>query len=118
GGYKVCVAAFRCEGLVLEDLEFDGWYGSRLLSTTLQEDQSDWLWPHRNDEREWMTQYGAAIALEDCRGTTIRRSRGRHGQNGILLNRCEGTRVYDCDFSFLSGWGLALYRTNGSLVSR
>jgi len=118
GGYKVCVAAFRCEGLVLEDLEFDGWYGSRLLSTTLQEDQSDWLWPHRNDEREWMSNYGAAIALEDCRGTTIRRSRGRHGQNGILLNRCEGTRVYDCDFSFLSGWGLALYRTNGSLVSR
>ncbi len=118
GGYKVCVVATGCERIVLEDMAFDGWYGQRLLSTALAEDQSDWLFPHRNDEREWMTNHGAAIALEDCRGVTIRRSRGRHGQNGILLTRCEGTRVYDCDFSFLSGWGLALYRTNSSLVSR
>lgn len=118
GGYKVCLAAYRCERLVLEDLAFDGWYGERLLSTSVAEDPSDWLYPHENDERQWATNYGAAIALEDCRDVTIRASRGRHGQNGILLTRCEGTRVYDCDFSFLSGWGLALYRTNRSLVSR
>jgi len=118
GGYKVCIAAFDSERIVLEDLDFDGWYGQRLRSTALAEDPADWLWPHRNDEREWTTNYGAAIALENCRDTTIRRSRGRHGQNGILLTRCEGTRVYDCDFSFLSGWGLALYRTNDSLVAR
>jgi len=118
GGYKVCIAAFDCERLVIEDVLFDGWYGQRLRSTTLAEDEADWLWPHENDAREWMTNYGAAIALENCRDTTIRRSRGRHGQNGILLTRCVGTRVYDCDFSFLSGWGLALYRTNDSLVAR
>ncbi|MCY2960907.1 MAG: right-handed parallel beta-helix repeat-containing protein [Planctomycetota bacterium] len=118
GGYKVCVVATGCERLVFEDMTFDGWYGQRLLSTALAEDQSDWLYPHKNDEREWMTNHGAAIALEDCRDVTIRRARGRHGQNGILLTRCEGTRVYDCDFSFLSGWGIALYRANRSLVSR
>jgi len=118
GGYKVCIAAFACERLVFEDIVFDGWYGRRLLSTAVAEDQSDWIYPHKNDEREWMTNYGGAIALEDCRDVTIRRSRGRHGQNGILLTRCEGTSVYDCDFSFLSGWGIALYRTNRSLVSR
>ncbi len=118
GGYKVCVAAFGCDRLVLDGLQFDGWYGARLLSTALAENESDWIFPHQNDEREWMWNYGAAIALEDCRDVTVRGSRGRHGQNGILLTRCEGTRVYDCDFSFLSGWGLALYRTNGSFVSR
>jgi hypothetical protein len=118
GGYKVCVAAFGCERLTLEGLRFDGWYGARLLSTTAAEDGSDWLWPHKNDEREWMTNYGAAIALEGCRDATIRACRGRHGQNGILLTRCEGTRIYDCDFSFLSGWGLAMYRTNRALVAR
>ncbi|MBL8863310.1 MAG: right-handed parallel beta-helix repeat-containing protein [Planctomycetes bacterium] len=118
GGYKVGLLAVRCVGLVLEDLEFEGWYGQRLRSTTAAEDQGDWLWPHANDEREWLTNYGGAIALEDCRDATIRRARGRQGQNGILLTRCQGTRVYDCDFSFLSGWGLALYRTNGALVAR
>jgi len=118
GGYKVCIAAFGCEGLVLDGLQFDGWYGARLLSTALAENESDWLFPHLNDEREWMWNYGAAIALEDCRDVTVRGARGRHGQNGILATRCVGTRVYDCDFSFLSGWGLALYRTNHSLVSR
>ncbi len=118
GGYKVCIAAFDCDGLTLDGVRFDGWYGQRLSSTTQAEDPADWLWPHANDEREWMTNYGGAIALEDCRGTTIRGARGRRGQNGILLTRCVGTRVYDCDFSFLSGWGLALYRTGGSLVAR
>lgn len=118
GGYKVGIAAFECANLAIEDVAFDGWYGQRLASTSVAESQSDWLYPHENDAREWMTQHGAAIALEDCGGATIARSRGRHGQNGILLTRCASTRVYDCDFSFLSGWGLALYRTNGSLVAQ
>ncbi len=118
GGYKVGIAAFGCERLVIEDVAFDGWYGQRLMSTPAAEDLADWLQPHRNDEREWATTYGGAIALEDCVESTIRGCRGRNGQNGILLTRCEKTRVYDCDFSFLSGWGLALYRTNESLVTR
>ncbi len=118
GGYKVCVAAFDCTGLVLEDVRFDGWFGERLASTSAAEDASDWLFPHQNDAREWATNYGGAISLEDCRNATIRGASGRHGQNGILLTRCEGTRVVDCDFSFLSGWGLALYRTNHSTVAR
>jgi len=118
GGFRGCVVARRSSGLVLEDLTFDGWFGQRLKSTPAAEDPSDWLWPHENDAGEWLASYGAAISLEDCEGFTVRRCRGRRGQNGILLTRSNGGRVYDCDFSFLSGWGLALYRASGNTLCR
>ena len=44
--------------------------------------------------------------------------RGRHGQNGILLTRTSTTQVYDNDFSFMSGWGLAMYRASENVVAR
>jgi hypothetical protein len=117
GGYKVCVAAFECSGLILDGLQFDAWYGMRLLSTPAAEDESDWLFPHKNDDGEWRTNYGGAIALEDCENAVVRNCSGRHGQNGILLTRTNGCTLYDDDFSFLSGWGLALYRSSKNAVS-
>ncbi len=117
GGYRVCVAAFNCHDVRMEDVHFDGWYGMRLLSTSVAENEADWLFPHENDNAEWMQNYGAAIALEDCTHATISGCRGRHGQNGILLTRSDDCLLHDDDFSFLSGWGLALYRSSRNKVS-
>jgi hypothetical protein len=117
GGYKVCVAAFGCSEVVIEGSQFDGWYGMRLASTPQAEDQADWLWPHKNDAGEWSARYGAAIALEDCADVRLARCRGRHGQNGVLLTRTTGCTLTDLDFSFLSGWGLALYRSSKNRVA-
>jgi hypothetical protein len=116
GGYKGCIVAERCKDLVLDGVSFDGWYGQRLLSTVAAEDGSDWLFPHENDKDEWILNHGAAISLTDCLNATIAGCRGRHGQNGLLLTRTNGSRVSDCDFSFLSGWGLAMYRASWSVV--
>jgi len=118
GGYKNCLVAFRCRKLVIDGIAFDGWYGMRLHSSAVAEDPSDWLYPHENDRDEWITNYGSAIALTDCSEATIRDCRGRRGQNGILLTRSNGCAIYDDDFSFLSGWGLALYRSSKNVVSR
>jgi parallel beta-helix repeat protein len=117
GGYKGCIVAEGCRGLVLDGTTFDGWYGMRLRSTRVAEDLTDWLYPHENDQGEWLERYGAAISLTDCPEAVVRGCRGRHGQNGILLVRSDGCRVYDNDFSFLSGWGLGLYRASGNVVS-
>lgn len=117
GGYKVCVALRDCEDVEVVDARFDRWYGQRLRSTTVAEDQGDWLWPHLNDEGEWDARYGGAISAADCRGLEIARCRGRKGQNGILLTRVQGSRVYDNDFSFLSGWGLGMYRASDNVVA-
>jgi len=118
GGYKACLVAERCKDLTLEGLSFDGWYGQRLLSTLAAEDGADWLYPHENDAGEWISNHGAAISLADCSNVRVAACRGRHGQNGILLTRTSGAKVSDCDFSFLSGWGLAMYRASSNVVAR
>lgn len=117
GGYKICLAVRGCEGVRIEGGRFDHWYGQRLRSTSVAEDSRDWLWPHLNDDGEWDQRYGGAISAADCSELTIAGCRGRKGQNGILLTRVERSEVYDNDFSFLSGWGLGMYRASDNVVS-
>ena len=117
GGYRGCVVAQDCTGVVVDGVQFDGWYGKRLASNVAYEDGEDWLYPHHNDEGEWLKNYGAAVSLTNCRKVEVKECKGRHGQNGVLLTRCEGGEVWDCDFSFLSGWGLGMYRTSKMVVS-
>ena len=116
-GYRGCVVLRDCRGVTLEGLTFDGWFAERLHSTQAAEDPTDWLRPHENDRGEWLANYGAAISASDCKDLTVRGCRGRHGQNGILLTRVRGAEVYDNDFSFLSGWGLGLFRSSENTIS-
>ncbi len=117
-GYGACVVVERSTNVVLDGMHFDRWYGMRLLSTVAAENEADWLWPHENDQGQWLTRYGGAISFTDCEGAVVRSCKGRHGQNGILMLRCESAQIYDNDFSFLSGWGLAMYRTSQGIISR
>lgn len=117
-GYKVGIHALAADGLVLEDCDVSGNYRQRLKSTKEKEAEEDWLNPHTNDGREWFTSYGAGIYVERAQGVTVRRCRARAGQNGLVLDRCERAQVYDNDFSFLSGWGIALWRSSDNVIAR
>ncbi len=117
-GFKVGVAASGTPGLTIEDGDFADNFRQRLNSTPLAEDASDWLWPHENDEGQWRSRYGAAMLIERSSDVTLRRNRVRTGQNGIILDRVIRARVYDNDASFLSGWGLAMWRSSDNIVSR
>ncbi len=117
-GFKVAVHASTASGLVVEDADLSDNFAERLRSTPEAEDASDWLWPHRNDDNEWMRSYGGALVVEDSSDVTIRRVKVRRTQNGILLDRVLDSRVYDNDCSFLSGWGLAMWRSSRNVVSR
>jgi hypothetical protein len=117
GGFKVCVAVENCTDVKISGMHCDGWFGQRLRSTRYSEDLTDWLRPHENDKREWRTNYGAAISVEGSSGVTIDNCRGRRGQNGILLTQVTDSEVYDNDFSFLSGWGLGMYRSSNNVIS-
>ena len=66
GGYRVCLVLRNCRNVTLQQIEFESWYGKRLLSTTSSENQTDWIYPHENDNGQWMANYGGAIAAEDC----------------------------------------------------
>lgn len=116
--FKVGIWASDADGLVIEGADVSDGYAMRLGSTPEAEDGSDWLWPHENDEREWMERYGAGVYVERSSGVTIRDCFARQRQNGIILDRVTDSEVYDNDCSFLSGWGLAMWRSSGNVVSR
>ena len=118
GGFKCAIRAVRCDGLTLASCRVDRNVRQRLRSTPMAEDQSDWLRPHDNDAQEWFVRYGAAVLIEQSSDLTIRGLRVRNSQNGIVLDRVCRSRIYDCDCSFLSGWGLAMWRSSSNLISR
>src|SRR5690606_21596369 len=69
-------------------------------------------------DHQWRKNYGAAICIEDSKTVTVVGSKCRRSQNGLLLDRVEKSKIYDNDFSFLSGWGLGMWRSNENVVSR
>lgn len=117
-GFKAGIWASDADGLLIEDCVVSDNFRQRLRSTPQAEDQADWLWPHANDANEWLARYGAGVYVEDSVGVTVRRVSARRTQNGIVLDRVSDSRIYDNDCSFLSGWGLALWRSSGNIASR
>ena len=117
-GFRIGILAAQCDGLVLEDLDTSDNYAQRLRSRPWAEDLADWLFPHANDNGEWARQHGAGVSVREARGVTIRRITSHRTQNGMLLDRVARSAIYDNDCSFLSGWGLALWRSSGNTICR
>ncbi len=117
-GFKLGVIGDKCDSLVIHQAAFSHMYRQRLRSTPQAEDSSDWLFPHHNDHDEWATQHGGAIFIKNARDLSLSRVTVRESQNGIILSRVHESDVFDNDCSFLSGWGLALWRSTGNVISR
>ena len=117
-GYKAGVHASHASGLTIDGADIAGCRAQMLKSSPQAEDSSDWLWPHKNDDGQWLAAYGAAICVEDSSSVTLHDIRVRRTQNGILLSRVFNSRVYDNDCSFLSGWGIGLWRSSRNVVTR
>ncbi len=117
-GFKTGLLADNAQSLHVEGGDFSDNYRQKLASTPIAEAGADWLYPHNNDSTKWRDAYGAALCIENSRGVIVRNIRVRRGQNGIVLDRVTDSRIYDNDCSFLSGWGLAMWRSSRNLVSR
>ncbi|MGE0609230.1 MAG: right-handed parallel beta-helix repeat-containing protein [Pirellulales bacterium] len=114
-GFKIGLYAKNCRELTIENCDFSDNYKQHLQSTPRAESGADWLFGHENDDNEWL-RYGAAVYLENCEKCMLRGNTGKRGQNGICLVRSQHGTVADNDFSFNSGWGLALYRASHNTV--
>ena len=110
--------ATNVHGLTLDAVDASDNRRAHLKSTPAAEDAGDWLYPHNNDDNEWLTQYGAALYVEDSNRVTVRNCRVRHGQNALCLDRVNDSRVHDNDFSFNSGWGIAMWRCRRNAITR
>ncbi|HEX2837152.1 MAG TPA: right-handed parallel beta-helix repeat-containing protein [Phycisphaerales bacterium] len=117
-GCKVGIWATNADGLTIDGAELSDNFRQHLGSKPWAEDSADWLWPHENDKREWATNYGAALLVERSDNVTLHDVTVRRGQNGIMLDRVNDSKVYDNDCSFLSGWGLSMWRSNRNTISR
>lgn len=117
-GFKVGVHATAADRLVVRDADLSDNFAQKLDSTAAAEDSGDWLWPHANDEQQWRTNYGAALCIERTAGAEVSGLRVRRSQNGIILDRVTNSVIKDNDCSFLSGWGLAMWRSSHNWVER
>ncbi len=117
-GFFNGLVATDCDGLVLDGGDYSGNYRQRLRSTPQAEDGADWLFPHNNDQQKWRDQYGGAVCVENASRVVIRNLTIRRGQNGLILDRVNDSQIYDNDASFLSGWGLALWRSSRNIITR
>jgi len=110
--------ATGADGLVLDAIDASGNRRAHLKSTPAAEDSGDWLFPHDNDENQWLENYGTAIYVEDSNRITVRNCRVRHGQNALCVDRVNDSKIYGNDFSFNSGWGIAMWRSSRNTISR
>ena len=117
-GFWCGLWATKADRLALESIDGSDNRRAHLKSTPMAEDEGDWLSGHDNDQHEWLKTYGAALYVEDSTGVTVRDSRVWHGQNALCLDRVTGSKVYDNDFSFNSGWGIAMWRCVSNVISR
>jgi nitrous oxidase accessory protein NosD len=117
-GFKVAVSGDGCDGGVFERLDLSDNFAQRLRSTKEKEDAADWLYPHDNDRGQQVDAHGAGLSIVGAREVVVREVRARRTQNGIVFRRVDDSKVYDCDCSFLSGWGLAMWRSSRNVVAR
>jgi hypothetical protein len=117
-GFWAVLWATRTNGLTLEAIDACDNRRAYLRSTPLAEDGGDWLFPHDNDSNEWLNNYGAAIYVEDANHITVRGCTVRRGQNALCIDRVSDSKIYDNDFSFNSGWGIAMWRCNRNVFTR
>jgi len=117
-GFWAGLWATRTNNLKLEAIDASDNRRAYLRSTPLAEDGADWMFPHNNDGNEWLSNYGAAIYIEDANDITVRNCTVRHGQNALCIDRVNSSTIYDNDFSFNSGWGIAMWRSSRNIITR
>lgn len=110
-GFKVGIYAEDAPGLCIENCDLSRNYRQRLKSTARHEHLDDWLYGHENDGNEWL-RYGAGVYLLRCPGAVVKDCRARNGQNGICLIRSDDAAIERNDVAFMSGWGLAMWRSS------
>ncbi len=114
-GYKVAIHAMHVSGLVLENCDLSYNYRPHLNSTQEKEDVSDWMSYHHNEKDEWL-RYGAAIYMRDCDSAKIRDCKVTGGQNALMMMNCNDGMIVNNDFSFNSGIGIGMYRSNRNKI--
>jgi parallel beta-helix repeat protein len=115
-GYKIAIRARGTRNLELtgDDVSYN--WKPRLFSLVEHESLVDWLSFHHNEKGEWL-RYGAGIYLDSIDGGTLKGNRCVQGMNALLLTRSDRLRITENNFSFNSGLGIGLYRSDSNSIT-
>jgi nitrous oxidase accessory protein NosD len=114
-GYKIGILARHTTGLHVTSADLSYNWKARLYSLVEHESLLDWMSYHHNEKDEWL-QGGAGIYLADSDKAEIDHCTIVQGQNGLMLARSNGARIWNNTFSFLSGVGIGLYRASDNII--
>jgi nitrous oxidase accessory protein NosD len=114
-GYKIGILARKTTGLHITGSDLGYNWKPRLYSLVEHESLLDWMSYHHNEKDEWLDR-GAGIYLADVDGGEIDRTTIVQGENGLMLARSAGLRIWNNTFSYLSGVGIGMYRSTGNSV--
>ena len=114
-GYKLGILALGTRNLSLIDNDLSYNWKPKLYSVIEHESLIDWLSFHHNEKDEWL-RYGAGAYLSDVEAGEIRGNVATQGMNGLMLVRSNGLSIWNNNFSFNSGLGIGLYRSNGNRI--
>src|SRR5262249_57777634 len=104
-GYRIGILARNTSHLHITGADLSYNFKPRLYSLVEHESLVDWMSFHHNEKDEWL-QSGAGIYLADSDGAEIDRTTIAQGQNGLMLARSNGAKIWNNDFSFNSGIGI------------
>jgi nitrous oxidase accessory protein NosD len=114
-GYKIGLLARHTTRLRIVSSDFSYNWKARLYSGVEHESLVDWMSYHHNENDEWLAS-GAGIYVADSTDAQIEGSAIVQGQNGLMLVRSDGARIWNNTFSYLSGVGIGLYRANRNTI--
>ena len=114
-GYKVAILARRSPDLHLTHNDLSYNWKQRLYSSIERESLVDWMSYHQNEKDEWL-RFGAAIYLSECDRAEIDHNTAVQGQNGLMVTRSTGLKIWNNTFQFLSSLGIGFYRVSHSTV--
>jgi nitrous oxidase accessory protein NosD len=114
-GYKVGILARRSPDLHLTGNDLSYNWKQRLYSGIEKESLVDWMSYHQNEQDEWL-RYGAAIYLSECDRAEVDHNTAVQGQNGLLVTKSSGLKIWNNTFQFLSSLGIGLYRVTKSTI--
>lgn len=114
-GYKVGILARHANRLHITGADLSYNWKARLYSLVEHESLVDWLSYHHDEKDEWLAG-GAGIYIADSDAPEVDRTTIVEGQNGLMLVRSNGGLIWNNTFSYLSGIGVGLYRSNGHRI--
>mgnify|MGYP002631567786 CR=1 FL=1 len=116
GGYRVDLVIENCESVQVDGLRIDPGFGHRLGTEFMGKSAGKGHSLFGATPVKGLERSGAGIAVLDSSEIQVRGVHCRGGQNGLVLVRSESCLIEGNDFSYLSGFGIALENSDQNVV--